>query len=176
MRIAISGAHFSGKTKLIKALVKELSHYRSVEESYYLLNEEGYEFSNPPTVEDFEAQLNYSIKAIENSEDNTLFDRCPLDFLSYALTIQDNEELDTEDWIQRMKGAIEKLDLIVFVPIEKRIPAPKSEDLEWRANVDEQLYEMVMNDSLGILENVEVLEVTGSVEKRMSLIKEKLKV
>ena len=176
MRIAISGAHFTGKTTLIQALAKELSQYTSIEEPYYLLNEEGYEFSNPPTVDDFEAQLNCSIKAIETSEDNTLFDRCPLDFLSYALTIEDNEELDTDDWIRWMKGAVEKLDLIVFVPIENRIPVPKSEDLEWRANVDEQLYEMLINNSLGLLENVEVLEVVGTLKKRLSSVKEKLKV
>ncbi len=174
MRIAISGAHFSGKSTLVEALLKERPDYTSFEEPYYLLNEEGYEFSDPPTLEDFEAQLSCSIKAIESSEKNTLFDRSPLDFLAYALTIQDGVEVDIEDWIQRMKKSIEKINLIVFVPIENRIPLPKSEDLEWRSNVNEQLYEILMNDSLGILENVEVLEVMGSIEKRTALVCEKI--
>ena len=85
MRIAVSGTHFSGKSTLIASLIEQLPNYVSIDEPYLLLQEEGYEFSNPPSVVDFELQLKRSIRAIEESRDNTIFDRCPLDCVAYTL-------------------------------------------------------------------------------------------
>ena len=172
MRIAISGAHFSGKSTLIAALLKQLPNYTSIDEPYFLLEEEGYEFSNPPSLEDFERQLKHSIAEIKKSGKNTIFDRCPFDCLAYALAV--DESLDMDDWTQMIEGAIGRLDLIVFVPIEKRILVPASEDLKLRRDVDELLQEMLLEDSLGILGDTEVLEITGSLSKRVEMLKSKL--
>ncbi len=178
MRIAISGAHFTGKSTLIASLLEQLPGYISVDEPYFLLEEDGYEFSNPPSLEDFEQQLKRSITVIEKSRNNTIFDRCSLDCLAYALAVGETssleEPIDTEDWVQMMENAIQLLDLIVFVPIEKRIPVPVSEDLKLRMSVNEKLQEMLLEDSLGILEKIEVLEVTGNLEKRVKMVKSKL--
>ena len=174
MRIAISGTHFSGKSTLISALLKQLPNYTSVEEPYVLLEEQGYEFSNPLSMDDFEQQFDCSIQSIEESRNNTLFDRCPLDSLAYSLSL--DEPIDTKDWIQKMENAIQLLDLIVFIPIENRdrIHVPASEDLELRKNVDVRLHDMLLNDSLGILKNIEILEVAGSIEKRVRMVIAKL--
>ena len=172
MRIAISGAHFSGKSTLIAALLKQLPNYTSVDEPYFLLEEEGYEFSNPPSLEDFEQQLKRSMAEIKKSGKNTIFDRCPFDCLAYALAIE--ESIDADDWTLRIEETIERLDLIVFVPVEKRIPVPASEDLKLRGHVDELLQEMLLEDSLGILGDTEVLEVTGSLSKRVEMLKSKV--
>lgn len=173
MRIAISGTHFSGKSTLIATLLKQFPNFISVEEPYILLEEQGYEFSNPPSVEDFEEQLEFSVRSIMESRNNTFFDRCPLDCLAYALSLG---EVDVDSWIQKMDGAIQLLDLIVFLPIEDRdrIPIPISEDLKLRKKMDENLQDMLLNDSLGILKDVEILEVMGSVEKRVRMVKDKL--
>ena len=160
MRIAVSGTHFSGKSTLIASLLEQLPNYTAVEEPYLLLEEEGYEFSDPPSLEDFEQQLKCSIRVIRESHDNTIFDRCPLDCLAYALAIAEisslREAVDMESWVQWMEDAIQRLDLIVFVPIEKpdRILSPASEDLKLRKSVDEKLQEMLFEDSLGILTQV----------------------
>ena len=171
MRIAISGTHFSGKTTLIANFLKQFPNFTSVEEPYILLEEQGYAFSNPPSVEDFERQLEFSVRSIMGSRNNTVFDRCPIDFLAYALAVG---EVDMERWVQKMESAIQLLDLIVFLPIENRIPVPDSEDLKLREKVDENLQEMLLNDSLGILNDVEVLEVKGSKDKRMRMVKAEL--
>jgi len=173
MRIAISGTHFSGKSTLIAALLKQLPNFTSVDEPYILLEEQGYVFSNPPSLEDFEEQCAFSIRSIQESGDNTLFDRCPVDCLAYALALG---EVDIESWAQRMEDAIQQLDLIIFLPIENedRIPIPASEDLELREKVDENLQELLLDDSLGILNDVAILEVMGSVDKRMRMVKAKL--
>jgi len=173
MRIAISGTHFSGKSTLIATLLKQFPNFTSVEEPYVLLEEQGYEFSNPPSIEGFEQQLEFSVRSIMESRKNTLFDRCPLDCLAYALALG---EVDVDSWIQKMDSAIQLLDLIVFLPIEDRdrIPIPVSEDLKLRKKVDENLQDILLNDSLGILKDVEIIEVMGSVEKRVKMVKGKL--
>ena len=62
MRIAITGTHFSGKSTLVEALSEALPHHIIVEEPYRLLEEEGYEFPELPSLEDFELQLERSIE------------------------------------------------------------------------------------------------------------------
>lgn len=173
MRIAISGTHFSGKSTLIATLLKQFPNFTSVEEPYVLLEEQGYEFSNPPSIEDFEQQLEFSVRSIMESQKNTLFDRCPLDCLAYALALG---EVDVDSWIQKMDSAIQLLDLIFFLPIEdrNRIPIPVSEDLKLRKKVDENLQDILLNDSLGTLKDIEIIEVMGSVEKRVRMVKTKL--
>ena len=171
MRIAISGTHFSGKSTLIAALLKQFPNFTSVEEPYILLEELGYEFSNPPSLDDFEHQLELSVKLILGSKNNTLFDRCPIDCLAYALALG---EVDLESWTQKMEKAIQKLDLIVYLALEDRIPILASEDLELRETVDETLQDLLLSDSLGILKDVEILEVTGSLENRMRMVKAKI--
>ena len=87
MRIAVSGTHFSGKSTLVSALEKKLEGYSAMDEPYFLLEQEGYNFSDPPVVEDFEEQFWYCLDLIEESGPKTLFDRSPLDFLAYAMAI-----------------------------------------------------------------------------------------
>lgn len=175
MRIAVSGTHFSGKSTLITSLLKHLPNYSSVEEPYFMLEEAGYEFSNPPSLEDFEKQFAHSVRTIQQSADNTLFDRCPLDLLAYAEALAE-ESISIDHWIQEMEDAIDRLDLIIFVPIEEkdRIRVPQSEDMGLRKTVDQNLRELLLDDSLGILQNVEVLEVAGSLEKRVQIIQDYL--
>lgn len=173
MRIAISGTHFSGKSTLVAALVKEFPNYELVDEPYILLEEEGYAFSYPPSIEDFKQQLEISVRCIMESGNNTIFDRCPFDCLAYALALG---EVDIESWTEKMESAIQLLDLIIFLPIESRdrIPIPASEDLKLRKKVDENLQELILDDSLGILKDVEIIEVMGSREKRLKMVKAKL--
>src|SRR5688500_670140 len=117
MRIAISGTHRAGKSTLAAGLSAALPKHQVVGEPSYLLEEDGHEFADPPSVEDFELQLERSIECVEQSGANVIFDRCPADFLGYLLTHPDADLFDLADWLPRIQAAVEKLDLIVFVPI-----------------------------------------------------------
>lgn len=64
MRIAFAGAHRTGKTTLVHALAEVLPKYEAIDEPYLALEEEGQEFSDPPTAEDFQLQLQRSIEII----------------------------------------------------------------------------------------------------------------
>ena len=117
MRIAISGTHRAGKSTLLEELSGALPKYATVDEPYTVLEEDGYEFADPPSLEDFEAQLERSLETLSEAARDVLFDRSPVDFLAYIRALPDADAFDLEDWLPEVHEAIESLDLIVFVPI-----------------------------------------------------------
>jgi predicted ATPase len=170
MRIAISGTHFSGKSTLVEALYEALPHYITVEEPYLALQEEGYEFAELPTIEDFELQLERSIENLDESSPDIIFDRCPADILGYLLLHADAEAFDLQEWLPRVQTAIRKLDLVAFLPIEEpdRIVLPFSQDAAYRQSVDEKLKEVILQNLFDF--ETDVLEVTGSPQRRVEQV------
>lgn len=166
MRIAVSGTHYSGKSTLIEDLMEILPNYISVEEPYHLMEEEGYDFPGTPSLEDFEQQLNRSLELLNGNEENIIFDRCPLDFIAYSLSVPDSESFDLDEWLSKVEVVISKLDLIVFVPVEMkdRIFVPKSEDMDLRLDVNEKLQDILLDNRFGL--DMDVLEVSGDRSRR----------
>jgi len=167
MRIAFSGTHRSGKSTLLECVSELLPRYTSVDEPYYLLEEEGYESGKSPSIDDFEAQLEKSLSLLEEDEANVLFDRSPADVLAYLLTHDDASAFDADEWRDRVGEAMATLDLVVFVPIEDpdRIAVPSHEDRDQRMAVHEKLEEMLLENSLSF--DVEVLRVEGDLPDRV---------
>lgn len=167
MRIAISGSHRTGKSTLIAKLSRLLPAYTIVDEPYHLMEEDGHEFSYPPSLEDFEAQLERSIEELSREGDDILFDRCPLDILAYLALHEDGDGFDLDAWMPRVRAAVETLDLAVFVPIEPRdriALSPSDGEGPAREAVDEKLREILLDDSFEL--GVEALEVKGETERR----------
>jgi hypothetical protein len=169
VRIAFSGSHRVGKTTLVERVAERLPAYETVEEPYYLLEEDGYEAAEVPTIEDFEAQLVRSIAALEAGGRDMLFDRCPIDVLAYLLEHDDAQAFEAEVWLERIREAVETLDLIVFVPIDKadRIALAAHEDTVLRRAVNDRLRDLLIDQALA---DVEVLTVTGDVRARVDQI------
>jgi predicted ATPase len=161
MRIAVSGAHRTGKTTLVEELSRALPGYTVTEEPYHLLEEEGHEFAEMPSLEDFELQLARSIECVMEGAQDHLFDRSPADLLAYLVTHRDAGAFDLELWLPRARTAMQRLDLVVFVPVESRVVA---EEDELRAQVDEELRTIVLEDRWAF--GVEAIEVTGTVSVR----------
>jgi predicted ATPase len=159
MRVAFAGAHRTGKTTLIEALAARLPGYEVVDEPYRVLEEEGYEFADPPSVEDFERQLRHSIETLAEPRPRALFDRCPADFVAYLEAIDDGVEPDD------IRESLESLDLIVVVPIEMpdRIAVASHEDRRLRRRVDDLVRARLLDDPDGFA----TIEVLGSVEERV---------
>ncbi len=170
VRIAFSGSHRVGKSTLVELVADALPRYTTVNEPYYLLEEEGYECSETPSVEDFEAQLERSLVAIEEGEQDVLFDRCPADIFAYLLTHDDAGAFEAEEWLERTREAMQTLDLVIFVPVEERdrIALPSHEDGEYRLAVHEKLHHLLIDDALGF--GTEVLTVQGDVPARVDQI------
>jgi predicted ATPase len=170
VRIAFSGSHRVGKSTLLERVADALPRHTSVDEPYYLLEEEGYECSETPALEDFEAQLERSLAALEEGEPNVLFDRCPADILAYLLAHDDAATFEPDEWLERAREAMQTLDLVVFVPIEEpdRIALPAHEDDAFRLAVHEKLHELLVDDTLGF--GTDVLTVHGDVRARVDQV------
>jgi len=75
----------------------------------------GHEIADPPSAEDFIAQLEHSIsRIVSDCGTDCLYDRCPTDFLAYLA----GRYFETREWVSAAHQALSKFDLIVFVPIE----------------------------------------------------------
>lgn len=174
MRIAFSGTHRVGKSTLLSAVAEALPRHATLDEPYNLLEEEGYEHEAEPSLEDFIAQLERSLQAFEESGPDTLFDRSPLDLLAYLLTHEDAESFDIDEWIERVREAMQSLDLVVFVPIEQpdRIAVPAHADRRLRARVHKQLERLIVDDKYDF--GLDALVVEGDVRARLDLILERI--
>jgi predicted ATPase len=166
MRIAISGAHGTGKSTLVELLAERLSRYAVVEEPYQLLLDEGHDFSDEPSVEDFVAQLARSLEALQEPATDVIFDRCPADFIAYITALG----AEADEWLPQVRASMQTLDLVVFVPIETpdRIAVAEEEDLRLRRGVDRALQELLLDDELDA--GIDVLVVTGSPEARANTV------
>lgn len=110
MRIAISGTHRTGKSTLAEDLTALLRDHILIGEPYHDMAEDGYPFSHPPSLDDFEAQLEHSLVSVTDRAPNVLFDRCPVDFLGYLATHDDAGRFDVDAWLPRVRAAVRTLD------------------------------------------------------------------
>jgi hypothetical protein len=170
VRIAISGAHYAGKTTLAENLIEKYPSFELVEEPYHLMEEDGHHFSSPPTIEDYEDQLAYAMKLVDESDEDSIFDRSPLDFVAYALLHPDRDLFDLEEWIPRFSKTMQKIDVIIFVPLEEENPIdlPASEDEILRERVDEKLRDIWIDNPFDF--EVLVLEVFGDQGQRVKQV------
>lgn len=168
MRIAITGTHRVGKTTLAEALQVSLPDYEYTVEPYYELEELGYGFSEKPTVDDFIEQLEYSVKQVETSGEDVIFDRCPVDFLAYITALDGS--INTTRYDDRIESIMTSIDLLIFVPIEEPdlIVCHEADMPGLRYRVNEILIERVRDFG------VEVLEVKGTLQQRLTQVLNKV--
>lgn len=170
MRLAVSGAHATGKTTLIGELLHRLPNYIAVDEAYYTLLDEGHSFTDVPTVDDFELQFERSCSILSSERGaDILFDRCPADYLAY-LAVLERQESSNRPRLELAMEAIKRLDLVVFLPIEQpdRISIDGSEFPRLRKQVNATLRQMLVEDNWGI--GATVITVRGGAEARVSQV------
>ncbi|PTT74856.1 MULTISPECIES: AAA family ATPase [unclassified Chryseobacterium] len=168
MRIAITGSHRVGKTTLAEEIADSLPDYEFINEPYLQLEEEGYLFSEIPTLDDYIEQFNFSVEQLQNSGDNVIFDRCPLDLLAYVYAV--GKKKNISDLYEEMAAAIAEIDFLVFVPIENvdLISCQESDLPNLRQEVND-----ILEDWIGDFSN-EVLEISGTLENRKKQILDKI--
>lgn len=170
-RIAISGTHLTGKSSLIDELAAQLPGYVTVPEPYEILVERGYEFTHPPSVEEFVLQLRQSLVLHRRRSSNIIFDRCPLDFVAYILASPGAERFDVEKWRVPIATAMASLDLIVSVRIDPaNDPVGFVDDTAFRSAVDDELRDLVDDDRLDLCGDTEMLPLAGPWDRRASTV------
>ncbi len=172
MRVGISGTHGTGKTTLAEALCAHLPSHAAMDEPYYLLEEEGYEFGFPPSLEDYRALLACSARSLSSPPLllGAVFDRTPLDYLAYmAATGADPSD---EAGAVALRPAFASLDLLVITLItpqtEQVLPAAEMPGL--RSQMNDALLELVYDDPLNAWGEIPVLELTGPLDGRLDAV------
>jgi len=172
MRVGISGTHGTGKTTLAQALCARLPGHVAADDPYYLLEEQGYEFGFPPSLEDYRALLACSVRSLTSPPllPRVLFDRTPLDYLAYlAATGADPSE---QAGAAALRPAFVSLDLLVITLItpetERVLPAAEMPGL--RAEMNDVLLELVYDDPLNAWGDVPVLELSGALDGRLDAV------
>jgi hypothetical protein len=172
MRIAVTGTHGTGKTTLVEDFAAASGRHEVVPEPW-LISGADMPFIDGPTSADLEEQLRQSCALILETaaRPDLVFDRCPLDCLAYLDVVSADEGFE---WVPdgrllaRIAGALQTLDLVVFVPLSRpdEIPGP-IEYPRLRRRVDARLRAMLSDDDAGLLEDgLPVLAVSGPRDRR----------
>ena len=172
MRVGISGTHGTGKTTLTEVLCARLPGHVAADEPYYVLEEEGYEFGFPPSLEDYRALLARSVRILNSPPllPAVIFDRTPLDYLAYlaATGADPSEEASTA----ALQSAFGSLDLLIITPItpETEQVLPAAEMPRLRAQMNDALLELVHDDPLNAWGDIPVLELSGPLDRRLNAV------
>jgi hypothetical protein len=178
MRIAISGTHFMGKTTLIDDVISKHPDYKNIIEPYHQLADEGSALSDEPTLESLLEQLTFSLEQLNlhGGEKNVIFDRCPLDFVAYAMCAADQEGIDLHDTeiaelFPEIIEALSQLDLIVFLPITNQHMIHFTEDNPAYRKMADACFKKIYRDDIYDLfpdnHHPEIIEMWGSRAERL---------
>ena len=171
MRSAVSGTHAVGKSTLVEALGERLPDHLVVPEPYEILEDRGYAFGHPPSVEDFVAQLRQALAVLRHPAPNLILDRSPLDFLGYIDASSGAERFDVEPWRGPIGAAMASLDLVVSLRVDPgHEPEALVEDAAFRLAVDARLRDIVDGDGLDLCDGVDVLVLGGPWERRVEAV------
>jgi AAA domain-containing protein len=171
MRIAVSGTHITGKSTLVAALGARLPQHRIVAEPYEILVERGYDFADPPGVDDFVVQLKQSLFSLRRQSPDLIFDRCPLDFLGYIAASPGAERFDLEAWREPIARAMRSLDLVIAVHVDPAHDPPiAGEDAAFRRAVDDALRDIVDGDEFDLCDGVAILPLAGPWDRRLETV------
>lgn len=161
MRIAVTGTHGVGKSTLIEEFLRRHPEFEHEPEPYEVMVEDyGEEFSAEPCVEDFLRQLEFNLERLGRhaSDENVIYERCPLDFLAYINALDSSV---SDALITRISDAMRQLDLIVYLPLDE---TSVGEYPKLRRAMDHQLSELLTSI------NIQVVEATGSTAQRLRAI------
>lgn len=140
MRIALIGAHNTGKSTLVENFIKQWPMYKRPEKTYRdIIKEKNLNINKQGDKESQRAILNALVDELQlasTSEDkHIIFDRCTIDNIAYSLWhyAKDTEGFSAE-FIMDSKTiaalALKHIDVVFYLPVRKEIPITAREGRE----------------------------------------------
>ena len=191
MRIAISGSHSLGKSTLVWDWVKQHPQYTREEEPFRALDSEMYDiqFRQESNRLHNGIQMYYNASRVNlysSINDCVIFDRAPVDYIAYSQYTADKQTTDIDDafvsaMVPRVKETLQRLDLVVFVPMTDRWPVEMEDDgirpvdLPYRAEVDaifKQIYRGERFSVMPAINRPKLIELWGSREQRLERLQQ----
>jgi len=192
MRIAISGTACQGKSTLVKDFLEQWPSYKTPEKTYRdIIEENNLTHSSKTNKVTQRKILDFMIEEQQKyrTNDNVIFDRCPLDNLVYSMWASEQPDSDIdEDFVNSciplVRESYRNLDIIFFVPITKVAPIGIVED--GVRDTDQRVIEEVDNIFKAVHRDHEknpktnlfivddkppIIEVFGTRRERIEIIK-----
>jgi hypothetical protein len=192
MRIAIVGSACQGKTTLISDMIKQWPMYKSHESGYRKAVRESNLPINKETTKDTQwTILNHLVDDLQgySSDDNVIFDRCPLDNIVYTLWSNAKNTSDIDDefikkCIPLVQQSMHLIDIIFFIPITKVAPVEITDkttrevDPEFISEIDNifkvishGLYKTGKSPFFPDEDRPPIIEVFGAPAERIEMLK-----
>jgi hypothetical protein len=155
MRVAVSGAHSTGKSTLIAAFLAQRPEYAHEPEAYEELADDiALLASEGPDIEGLAALLEHTVSTVGRHGPGAavIFERTPVDYLAYAAATRSISRAERDEFIRTsvpvVRAAVGNLDLIALLPAARRGPfaSRPGEDDRFRERVDEELRRALMDD------------------------------
>ena len=191
MRIAISGSHSLGKSTLVWDWVKRHPQYTREEEPFRALDSEMYDirFRQESNRLHNGIQMYYNASRVNlysSINDCVIFDRAPVDYIAYSQYTADKQTTDIDDafveaMVPRVRETLQRLDLVVFVPMTDRWPVDMEDDgirpvdLPYRAEVDAIFKQIYRDERFSVIPDKnrpKLIELWGSREQRLDRLKQ----
>ena len=191
MRIAISGSHSLGKSTLVWDWVKQHPQYTREEEPFRALDSEMYDiqFRQESNRLHNGIQMYYNASRVNlysSINDCVIFDRAPVDYIAYSQYTADKATTDIDDafvaaMVPRVRETLQRLDLVVFVPMTDRWPVELEDDgirpvdLPYRAEVDAIFKQIYRDEHFSVMPEMnrpKLIELWGSREQRLERLQQ----
>ena len=191
MRIAISGSHSLGKSTLVWDWIKRHPQYTREEEPFRALDGEMYDirFRQESNRLHNGIQMYYNASRVNlysSINDCVIFDRAPVDYIAYSQYTADKKTTDIDDafvdaMVPRVKETLQRLDLVVFIPMTNRWPVDMEDDgirpvdLPYRAEVDAIFKQIYRNERFSVMPDKnrpKLIELWGSREQRLDQLQQ----
>ena len=191
MRIAISGSHSLGKSTLVWDWIKRHPQYTREEEPFRALDGEMYDirFRQESNRLHNGIQMYYNASRVNlysSINDCVIFDRAPIDYIAYSQYTADNQTTDidnafVEAMVPRVRETLQRLDLVVFVPMTDRWPVDMEDDgirpvdLPYRAEVDAIFKQIYRDERFSVMPDKnrpKLIELWGSREQRLDRLQQ----
>ena len=191
MRIAISGSHSLGKSTLVWDWIKRHPQYTREEEPFRALDGEMYDirFRQESNRLHNGIQMYYNASRVNlysSINDCVIFDRAPVDYIAYSQYTADKKTTDIDDafvdaMVPRVKETLQRLDLVVFIPMTNRWPVEMEDDgirpvdLPYRAEVDAIFKQIYRDERFSVIPDKnrpKLIELWGSREQRLDRLQQ----
>ena len=178
MRIAVSGAHATGKSTLIAGFLARRPDYRHEAEAYETLADDiDLTEDGGPTPEGLDALLRHTIAALATfaPDEDVIVERSPVDYLAYAaasrrLWASVDVAVFLDASLPAVRQAVHNLDLIVLVPVSDAI-GRLGEDARFQKRVDRHLRRALIDDDFDLFGGdgaPRVVELSAVPSRRLS--------